>query len=201
MAEGRKARETRARILDAALECFTTRGYHRSRTVDLADLAGVSEGTIYKYYPSKQALFEALCEAKIAEYAERLNEILATTPAGFPSLVAFLRLELSFCESDPRRAELFHRVVRDVSREAHKAVDLFGEHIESFKFHLGHAYGLAEGEPVSDDVLNAYMGFVDMVIVRWSVWDRSPGLADRAEAMARFLWKLRPGENEEVVTP
>ncbi len=44
----------------AALELFTTQGFHSTRMRDIAEKAEVSSGTIYTYYPSKEALFASL---------------------------------------------------------------------------------------------------------------------------------------------
>ncbi len=50
---------TRDRLLEAARELFTTAGYHATTTPILAKRAGVAEGTIYRHFPSKQALLNA----------------------------------------------------------------------------------------------------------------------------------------------
>lgn len=48
---------TRERLLQAARELFTTIGYQAATTPVIARHAGVAEGTIYRHFPSKQALF------------------------------------------------------------------------------------------------------------------------------------------------
>ncbi len=52
--------ERRRQILDAAAVVFARRGYHRARTKEIAAEAGVAEGTIYKYFKSKEALLISL---------------------------------------------------------------------------------------------------------------------------------------------
>jgi AcrR family transcriptional regulator len=44
----------------AALELFTTQGFHGTNIRDIADKAGVSQGAIYTYYPKKERIFESL---------------------------------------------------------------------------------------------------------------------------------------------
>ena len=47
-------------LLEAALKLFTSKGYAATRVQEVASAAGVSKGTLFRYYPSKQALFEAV---------------------------------------------------------------------------------------------------------------------------------------------
>lgn len=55
-----RAEETRARILEAAAECFAQHGYEAASVGDICDRAGVSKGAFYHHFPSKQDLFMAL---------------------------------------------------------------------------------------------------------------------------------------------
>ena len=47
-------------LLDAALELFGEKGFAATRTDDVAERAGVSKGTLYLYYPSKEELLKAV---------------------------------------------------------------------------------------------------------------------------------------------
>jgi len=51
--------ERRRQILDAALTVFSQKGFHASNVSDVAAQAGVSQGTIYWYFESKDELFTA----------------------------------------------------------------------------------------------------------------------------------------------
>lgn len=64
--------ETRQRILDAARQVIIDRGLVRATTREIARAAGVSEGTLYNHYSSKEAIFLAA---------------LSQLPSGFFSLV------------------------------------------------------------------------------------------------------------------
>jgi AcrR family transcriptional regulator len=49
-------------ILDAAWTCFGRRGYHQTTMQEVATEAGISAGAIYRYYPSKEAVLQAISE-------------------------------------------------------------------------------------------------------------------------------------------
>lgn len=52
-------------IIDAAMESFVEQGYTATRLEDVAERAGIVKGTIYRYFDSKEALFEAVVHAKL----------------------------------------------------------------------------------------------------------------------------------------
>ena len=56
----RDAKGTRERLARAALDLFTTQGYHASTTPQIAAKAGVAEGTIYRHFSSKEHLLNEI---------------------------------------------------------------------------------------------------------------------------------------------
>lgn len=55
-----KARDTRERILEAGLALFSKQGYLGATTKEIARKAGIAEITLYRYFPSKEKLFEEM---------------------------------------------------------------------------------------------------------------------------------------------
>jgi AcrR family transcriptional regulator len=80
----RRSRETVERILDAAARIFDERGYRGTTTNHVAELAGVSIGSLYQYFPNKDALLVALAErhldAVAASFADRLTALRVGAP-------------------------------------------------------------------------------------------------------------------------
>jgi AcrR family transcriptional regulator len=66
-------------ILDAALVVFARRGLDATRVSDLAAAAGMSQGLLYRYFPSKEAVFSALVERAL-EGARRLTDAALQHP-------------------------------------------------------------------------------------------------------------------------
>lgn len=98
-APARRRKDARpAELLSAALEVFAAKGFAAARMEDIAARAGVSKGTVYLYFPSKQAVFEALVRQAILPNVERLEamaaayqgptaDLLRQAMALFPTLV------------------------------------------------------------------------------------------------------------------
>jgi TetR/AcrR family fatty acid metabolism transcriptional regulator len=57
----------RDRILHAAIKIFSQKGFFNSKVSDIAQLAGVADGTIYLYFKNKDDLLISLFEEKMAE--------------------------------------------------------------------------------------------------------------------------------------
>ncbi len=55
-----RSEATRKRILAAALDCFSRKGYDATSLADICTEAGVSKGAFYHHFPTKQAIFMAL---------------------------------------------------------------------------------------------------------------------------------------------
>jgi AcrR family transcriptional regulator len=65
-----------AELISAALDLFVERGFSATRLEDVATRAGVSKGTLYLYFPSKEELFKAVVRAGIVPAIERAEKLL-----------------------------------------------------------------------------------------------------------------------------
>ena len=63
-------------LLDAALDLFVEKGFAATRSEEVAQRAGVSKGTLYLYYPSKEELLKEVIRHNMAhEIAQALNTV------------------------------------------------------------------------------------------------------------------------------
>jgi AcrR family transcriptional regulator len=69
------------RIIAAAVTTFAQKGYAGTRIIEVAQAAGIGKGTIYEYFPSKEALFFATLEHLLVETGRQM-EVLAETTDG-----------------------------------------------------------------------------------------------------------------------
>ena len=73
-----------AEILSAALASFAERGFAATRLDDVAARAGVTKGTLYLYFDSKEELFKAVVRQELVPNLERAEALVAGSAA--PSL-------------------------------------------------------------------------------------------------------------------
>jgi len=76
----RDPKGTRDRLVRAALELFTTQGYHASTTPEIAAKAGVAEGTIYRHFASKEQLLNEIYRAGVRVFTTTIRD----TPSALP---------------------------------------------------------------------------------------------------------------------
>jgi len=72
----RRKEERPAEIIAAALETFAERGFAATRLDDIAERAGVTRGTLYLYFPSKEELFKAVVRQAIVPVIARGEAML-----------------------------------------------------------------------------------------------------------------------------
>jgi AcrR family transcriptional regulator len=117
-----------AEILDAALAVFAQKGFAATKLDDIAAKAGITKGTIYLYFDSKQTLFEALARQSVGAQIEQVTAQLANFPGTSAELLRFVlstmgrfamtsdrvvlpRLVLAEAANFPKLAEFWRREI------------------------------------------------------------------------------------------
>jgi AcrR family transcriptional regulator len=83
----RRKEERAPEILDAALACFAEKGFATTRMEDIARRAGISKGTIYLYFESKEAVFKALARAAVGGRMEEIGRFIEAYEGNTPDLL------------------------------------------------------------------------------------------------------------------
>jgi AcrR family transcriptional regulator len=86
-----RSRETFERVLDVAAKTFEELGYAGTTTNKVAEAAGISIGTLYHYFPDKDALLYALADRHLAHASESMMAVFARLREGQPDLGTSLR--------------------------------------------------------------------------------------------------------------
>lgn len=76
----RRSAERLSALLDAAAEVVDAVGFDRITTAMIAERAGASIGTVYRYYPDRVAVLQALHERTVLRFRQRVVEEFEITP-------------------------------------------------------------------------------------------------------------------------
>jgi AcrR family transcriptional regulator len=94
--------ERRQQILRAASACFGTRGFHGTTTRDVAAAVGITEAALYRYFPSKEAMYTAILDARMSTpNPVEAVEALAASGDDRAVFTTLLRTLLASVTSDP----------------------------------------------------------------------------------------------------
>lgn len=112
MATGERVQRTADRILVTAMREFGTRGYDATSLDDLARDLGIRKQTILYWFPSKDALLEAVVDRCAAEVTGRLERGLATAGEGFGRVEAMVRVMFRLAARHPAMLGFLREVTR-----------------------------------------------------------------------------------------
>jgi len=76
-------------LLDAALDLFVEKGFAATRVEEVAERAGVSKGTLFLYFPSKEELFKAVVRENISGRFREWNEEFEDFPGSTADMVRY----------------------------------------------------------------------------------------------------------------
>ena len=98
------ANDTKERILEAALEMFSQKGYAGTNIRELSASLGLVKSGVYKHYESKESIWNALLDEMIAYYAEHFGspEHLPPVPDSQEGLVTMTMQMVNFTVHDER---------------------------------------------------------------------------------------------------
>lgn len=98
-AKSHEAPELRMRLIAVARELYTSYGFSRIKMDDVARKLGISKKTLYRHFPSKEALFEAALLATLAGWKQRYAGIAGDRSRNCVSKLQELTEFISYCYS------------------------------------------------------------------------------------------------------
>lgn len=111
----------RRRILEAAMQTFSTRGFHAAKMSDIAKAAGLAKGTLYLYFKSKEALTTALVKWIFQDIEH------AIMPKSAPQTLAEYMAQISWALDAPEDARIETRMFFEVLGPGFDSTEVVGE--------------------------------------------------------------------------
>ncbi len=195
----RKGEQTRAQILDTALELFRERGFEETTMRAIAEAAGLSVGNAYYYFRAKEHLVQAFYERSHEEHLEACREILESEKDFAARLRGVMRKKIDTAMPYHRLSGVLFRTAADprntlnpFSEESRplreRSTALFAEVLEGSNLKIGH-------KALRDELPNLLWMYQMGIVLFW-IHDDSPGavrtyrLVDRTVTLVVRLIQL-----------
>lgn len=185
-----QAVSTRERILDAAMELFSAKGFYDTRLDEIATEASASKGSIYFHFPNKEKLFIALVDQFADLIERRAKEAIAQETKGIRRVQAALEAVLETFSKYRRPAKLL--LVQAVGLGSvfeRKRVEFNDRFVLIIKIYLDEAVADGAIPPVDTSIVShAWMGAIYNIMIQW-VYTGEPTKADIMETLLPLLLK------------
>ncbi len=122
----------RDQIIEAAVELFISKGFHKTTTREISRASGFSIGTLYEYIESKEDVLYLVCDAIHEGVEKGLKEVLVNGVSGAVMLKAAIKGFLRVMDEMQDRVLLIYQEIKSLPKEAMKYVLAKEEEITSF---------------------------------------------------------------------
>jgi TetR/AcrR family fatty acid metabolism transcriptional regulator len=188
----RSRERKRSAILRAAVEVFAERGYFAARMREVAERAGVADGTLYLYFEGKEHLLVSVLEEYAGAFLARARRDSAALSDPRDQLRSVVERHLRSLEADRALARVFQielrhsrRFLRQVARGQVAAYLQLLEQILA----RGAAMGTFRRDIPADVAARAVFGAVDELVTAWVLASRPRPLTDQGGPLLRLLLK------------
>lgn len=160
---------TRERILDAAMNIFSAKGFHDTKLDEIVAEASTSKGSIYFHFPNKEKLFIALVD-QFADLIERqVDEAIQQETKGIVRVQVALEAVLDTFSKYRRPAKLL--LVQAVGLGTvfeKKRIEVNDRFALLIKTYLDEAIIDGDIDPVNTHIVShAWMGAIYNVVIQW----------------------------------
>lgn len=163
------------RILDAAIEVIAEHGFFHSRVSEIADRAGVADGTIYLYFKNKDELLMAAIDSAFHRFIRRAQAVIAEISDPSEKLRRMAYLHLEGLGANRNLAIVFQTELRHSAKFLGQfSHNLMVEYFDLIKSVLrdGQASGAFRADMSITIAAHCFFGAVDEIVTTWILSDR-----------------------------
>lgn len=184
------SKTTRERILDAALDIFSRKGYHDTRLDEIVEEANTSKGSIYVHFPNKEKLFIALIDQFSSLLERRVIEAIEREPQGMVRVRVAIETVLDTFGKYRRPAKIL--LVQAVGLGQvfeKKRLEVTDHFAGMIRHYLEEAVEVGDIAPIDSEVVShAWMGAIYNLVIQW-VYTGDPTSERISSALVPLLLK------------
>jgi len=195
----RKDTDTRYRILNAAINIFSQKGYHNTRVDEIVEAAETSKGGIYFHFPSKQDIFLGLVDEFADMLESRISQTIGQQSSGIQRVDAALRVCIDTFQEYRKLSKIFliQAVGIGLAFED-KQQQIHDRFVVIIKTHLDDAISEGDIDPIDTQIAAyAWMGAINEVVIRW-IHTGTPDLERAFPSLRSFLLRSIGVPEEQI---
>ena len=209
-----KQEDTKQKILDKALELFSTQGYDSVSVGEIAKAVGIKAPSLYNHFPSKQAIFDAIVESTAAQYEADTDKIDIHVQNAKQDIPVFTEITADALFEKVRQIfeyslhnETISRFRRMMTIEQFRSPELAALYSRRYverilRYHAGIFRALiASGEICAEDPDALAMMYVSPVLTLIGICDRQPGrepaCLERLQNHVQFFFRMVHGSSAQ----
>ena len=172
---GNGSTDKHQRILDAAIEVIAEKGFFHSRVSEIADRAGVADGTIYLYFKNKDELLMASIDSAFHRFIRRATAAVSDLDDPREKLRQMAYLHLEGLGSNRSLAIVFQTELRHSAKFLGQfSHNLLVEYFDVIKGVLreGQEAGVFRPDISITIAAHCFFGAVDEIVTTWILSDR-----------------------------
>lgn len=160
---------TKGRILDAALDIFSRKGFYNTRLDEIVDASHTSKGAIYFHFPNKERLFLALVDQFADLLERRVVDAIQNEDKGINRVrIAMVTILDTFGRYRRPAKILLVQASGLGSTFEEKRTEINDRFAFLIQTYLDESVEIGDIEPVDTEVVSiAWMGAIYNVVIRW----------------------------------
>lgn len=178
------------RILDSAVSVFAEKGFHAARIADIAERAGVADGTVYLYFKNKDEILMTAINTAFDAFIARARAALAQISSPADQLRRLARMHLDVLGSNKNLAVVFQMELRQSARFlAPFSQQHMFEYLGLVRAAIreGQASGLFRKGLNEKIAANCFFGALDEMVTSWVLAKKEYPLASTADSVADVI--------------
>jgi AcrR family transcriptional regulator len=150
----------RSEILVAATKVFANKGFEAAKMAEIAKAAKLAKGTLYRYFDSKDAVYEATVRQALTRLATLTDEVVRREPDFTSKLAAFISIRIAFWDEHQQ----LYRIILSINRQSQHRKRTFAWLQEAVLYLKGlYEEAAAAGEIPQQDFLSAAWAAMDAI--------------------------------------
>jgi TetR/AcrR family fatty acid metabolism transcriptional regulator len=182
----KRSDDKRRRILQAAVKVFARKGYFAARVAEIAQRAGVADGTIYLYFRGKEDILVSLFDELMAEHVERARQEMQAVEDAPSRLRLIAEHHLRALGADRDLAVVFQVELRQSTKfMEHFSSTLLRDYLGLIRAAIadGQAAGVFRASLKATAAAKMFFGALDEMATNWILSRRRYSLEAEADAV------------------